>query len=142
MPSVLDVPTIETVTQRLQDDDRILFALLFGSRADGTARPDSDWDIAVYLDEDLDDRQRFDVRRRLSGDLEDLGHVDVIVLNDAPPFLGHQALKGQRLFVKDKSAWVQYFVRTIGQSLDLQYWRDFHREAQLQRLREGRFGRP
>ncbi len=136
------MPTLELLTERLKKQDEILFALLFGSRADGTARPDSDWDVAVYLDEDLDARQRFAIRRRLSVDLEEFGRVDVVVLNDAPPFLGHQALKGQRLFVRDRSAWVQYFVRTIGQSLDLQYWRDFHREAQLQRLKEGRFGRP
>jgi len=48
--------------------DRVV---LFGSRARGDARPDSDYDVAVFL-RDLDDRwQEFDQLTRLSTDILD-----------------------------------------------------------------------
>ena len=127
--------------RRLAEHPAIVFALLFGSRGRGAARPDSDWDIAVYLREELSARDRFKLRCRLAAELEDLGEVDVVVLNDAPPLLGHRALMGQRLLVRDPVALVRYFVRTIARSEDERYWRDLHWQARRQRLEEGSFGR-
>lgn len=63
----------------------VSFALLFGSRAGTTARPDSDWDVAIHLDPGLDERRRFEIRRQLSGELAGAARVDVVVLNDVPP---------------------------------------------------------
>ena len=40
---------------------RVEGIILFGSRARGEARPDSDWDLCVLIDRDL----RFDQRRQL-----------------------------------------------------------------------------
>ena len=37
----------------VSSDPLVAFATLFGSRASGRARPDSDWDVAVFLDESL-----------------------------------------------------------------------------------------
>jgi uncharacterized protein len=48
-------PTDEPVLRRLKAElerlygDRLERVLLFGSRARGDARPDSDWDVAVFL---------------------------------------------------------------------------------------------
>lgn len=132
----------QNLSQRLAESSAIVFAFLFGSRALGTARPDSDWDIAVYLRDDLSARERFKMRCRLAAELEDLGEVDVVVLNDAPPLLGHRALMGKRLLVRDPTALVRYFVRTIARSEDERYWRDLHWQARRQRIEEGSFGRP
>jgi len=38
---------------------------LFGSRARGDARPDSDWDFYVVVDKDLDYSQRWDISDRI-----------------------------------------------------------------------------
>ncbi|MEE8526543.1 MAG: nucleotidyltransferase domain-containing protein [Thermoanaerobaculia bacterium] len=130
------------MSERLEQFPEIVFAHLFGSRARGDARPDSDWDVAVYLREDLDAHQRFKLRCRLSAELEDLGRADVVVLNDAPPLLGHRALMGRRLLVRDPRTLVRYSVRTIARSEDERHWRDLHWQARRQRLQEGTFGRP
>ena len=53
------------IRQVLDDEPRVWFAFLFGSRGRGSARPGSDWDVAVYLDDSLDDRQRLNIRRAL-----------------------------------------------------------------------------
>ena len=134
--------TTRELQTRLEDVPEIVFALLFGSRARGTHRPDSDWDVAVYLRTDLTARERFKLRVRLSAELEDLGDVDVVVLNDAPPLLAHRALKGKRLFVRDGVAFVRFFVRTLGESEDQRYWRELHRRKRWGRLKEGAFARP
>ena len=130
------------LTDRLAAVPEIAFASLFGSRARGDERPDSDWDVAVYLREDLSAHDRFRLRLRLAAELEDLGRVDVGILNDAPPFLAHRAIMGERLLVRDPSALVRFSVRTVARSEDGRYWRELHRKARLRRLKEGTFGRP
>jgi len=120
----------------------ILFALLFGSRGRGTPRPDSDWDIAIYLEDSLAAKQRFDLRLRLHSELEDLGKVDLVILNEAPPLLAHRALAGERLLIRDLSRFVAFVVQTLGLAEDQRYWLKIHREALARRLREGTFGRP
>ncbi len=128
---------------RLAAAPEVLFALLFGSRAGGRPQTDSDWDVAVYLAEELTPRERFDTRLRLASDLAEVASpLELVVLNDAPALLGHRALMGQRLLVRDKTAYVRYFVRTLAASEDERYWRDLHHRERLKRLEEGRFGRP
>ena len=128
--------------EKLSRFDEILFALLFGSRAVGRPRPDSDWDIGVYVSDALTAGQRFDMRLRLLTELQDLGSVDVVILNDAPPLLAQRVLQGERIFVRDHSAYIRFFVRTAALAGDEHYWRQLHAQARKQRLEEGRFGRP
>ncbi len=136
------VTPIELIERRLTAIDEILFAYLFGSRAGGRPRPDSDWDVAVFLRDGLTRRQRFDVRVRLSADLEELGKVDVVILNDAPPLLAHRVLTGRRLLVRDKVALVRFFVKTMTLAEDRRYRGEIHLQARRRRLAGGRFGRP
>jgi len=128
--------------RRLGRRQEILFALLFGSRATGRAQPGSDWDVAVYLDDRLTSRERFALRLALLADLQDLGQVDLVVLNEAPPLLAHRALQGERLLVKQPSAFVRFFVRKLAEAEDERWWRELHARARSRRLAEGRFGRP
>ena len=75
-------------------------AYLFGSRAEATARPDSDVDIAVILATDLEPDEAFWERVRLFGRLEDLMHplqVDVVDLERVPPLLAHEILRSHVL---------------------------------------------
>lgn len=134
--------SIDALERRLAAIDDIAFAYLFGSRARGEERPDSDWDIAVYLRDGLSSEERFALRLRLYAELDDLGRVDVVILNDAPPLLAHRAIMGRRLVVRDEVALVRFSVRTVAESEDGRYWRELHRQARIERLREGTFGRP
>jgi uncharacterized protein len=141
--SVLLVSDAEAeLTRRLQAVPEVWFGLLFGSRATGTARSDSDWDVAVFLEPELSAGERFRLRAKLSGILGDLGDVDVVVLNDSPPLLAHRALQGRLLFASDRRAYVRFFVSTIAASEDERYYRGLHERARRERIEEGRFGRP
>lgn len=120
----------------LEDRPEVVFATLFGSRATGRARPDSDWDLAVFVDESLDAAARFDLRRQIAAALEPAVEVDIVVLNDAPPMLGHRALSGRVLIDRDHPRYVRYFVRTVGRALDGAHARKVHADARRRRLSE------
>jgi len=132
----------EAVRARLEPEPDILFALMFGSAAHGDQRPGSDLDVAVYADDELSARQRFDLRLSVAAALEDLGQPDVVVLNDAPPLLAHRALQGKAILMRDRRAYVRFFVRTVAASEDERHFRAIFARARQARVREGRFGRP
>jgi hypothetical protein len=99
----------------------VVAAWLYGSVARGTARPDSDVDVAVLLGREP--------ARGLAGqpfDLEDelarlLGRdVQVVVLDRAPPDLAHRVLRdGRLLFESDPAARVTFQVRSRNEYFDL-----------------------
>lgn len=138
----MNLRTREELGRRLAEAEEIEFAYLFGSRSNGTAREDSDWDIAVYFNDALTAGERFENRLALISELEESGDVDVVVLNEAPPLLGHRALMGVPLVVRNKTIFVRYFVKTLAESEDERYFRRVHIDARQKRLEEGRFGRP
>ena len=134
----------EGIRQVLDDEPTVWFAFLFGSRGRGSARPGSDWDVGVYLDDSLNHRQRLDIRRVLSAQLTgpDGPRVDLVVLNDAPPLLAHRALKGRELVNRNRYAYVRFFTRVMGEVEDERHFYRVHQRARRDRLAEGRFGRP
>lgn len=132
----------EWLREWLSEFAEIEFALLFGSRARGAARDDSDWDVAVYFRDDCSASDRFALRRKLLATVPRRAPVDLVVLNEAPPLLGHRALQGEIVVMRNRTAYVRYAVKTTSMALDAQYWRDFHRERLKARVRGGTFGRP
>lgn len=130
------------IRDELQADPLVAFALLFGSRASGRPRADSDWDIGVGFDPSTTAQQRFQRRLQLTAALEPEIRVDLVVLDDAPPILAHRALGGRRLFVRDPVAWVRFFVRTLALVEDERHYARVHEAARRRRLEEGNFGRP
>jgi predicted nucleotidyltransferase len=92
----------------------ILAAWLFGSQARGTARQDSDVDVAILLDGVPEPRYP-PVEVQLGAELtRRLGReVDVVVLNRAPPELVHRALRdGELLLERDRAARVRFEVHS------------------------------
>jgi predicted nucleotidyltransferase len=71
------------------------FAVLFGSRARGTADTGSDVDIALGFPESLTDRDRFRLRNRVDAELQAYanGFVDVSDIESLPTPVAHAALR-------------------------------------------------
>lgn len=101
---------IQTVHQRLASsaEDEVVSAFLFGSRVEGRGHRESDVDVAVLLRPELDRRQRFETRLRLTSELIAALHfndIDLVVLNDAPPLLARRiVLDGERVYCADAEA--------------------------------------
>ena len=74
---------------------RLLGAWLYGSRAQGSSRADSDIDIAVLCDSVLDQVMLFDVSGRLATRLG--AHVDLVDLRRAGGLLRVEATQRGRL---------------------------------------------
>ena len=67
---------------------------LFGSRARGMGREDSDWDFAVYANDKLSSEERFHLTLRISEKLKvPLEWVDVVDLRDVDPLLGFTVIE-------------------------------------------------
>lgn len=130
------------IKQRIEVFPQVHFATLFGSRARERHREDSDVDLGIYLDDSLSRRHRFDIKIELGNALIDLGRPDIVLLNDAPPLLGHRALLGPVLLIRDRVSYVRYFVKTLAAAGDEAPWRRLHRQRRARRLQEGTFGRP
>ncbi len=121
----------ETLQDFFAKEAKIRLALLIGSFAKGTARPDSDVDVAALFESPPDFMDVLDLRERLS---EILGReADLVVLNDCSPIIGMQALKtGIVLFSRDR-AYEEFFVRTLNEYDDLKRLRAPIEEAVLRR---------
>ncbi len=98
------------LAEALAPRDEILEAYLFGSRARGRPRADSDIDVAVCVDAG---KARalggsWGYRATLTADLMAAlrtNDVDVVVLNEAPPLLYHRVLRdGIRILSRDLAA--------------------------------------
>lgn len=112
----------EALRQVLLADDRIAYALLFGSTARGDTTPFSDVDVAVGL------------RGGVTFDLHDIGglisdleraagrDVDLVIMDKAPPGLAYRVFRDGRVLVeKDRRARVDRQVRAVLDYLDFEW---------------------
>lgn len=96
-------------------------AFLFGSRAFGGARPDSDWDLAVYLEPPEPDPT-----------LEIL--TDLVVLNPAPPVLAFEVVRANKVIYRREGFCVgSYVSRVVREYWDLEPLLRIQREAMKRR---------
>lgn len=121
----------------LSEDPRIAFGYLFGSRAKGSERPDSDVDVAVWLD--VDRARLGEVALELAGRVSSqLGlDADVVDLNRAPLLLRHTVLRqGRLLFERDHTARVGFESRTLVEAIDFEPLRKRCAAGLVRKLRE------
>ena len=74
----------------------IVFAYVFGSTARAEARPDSDVDIAVFLDDSIPAPDHTRYRAVLATELLQClsrNDVDLVVLNQSPVLLTHRVVR-------------------------------------------------
>ena len=104
----VDRQLLARLARALSPREEILEAYLFGSRARGQARRDSDIDVAVYVDESRVRDGVWGYRAELTTDLMvalGTNDVDVVVLNRASIVLYHRVLRdGVRVFSRDLRA--------------------------------------
>lgn len=120
----------------------IVALFLFGSRARGTHRSDSDYDIA-YLAPHGQDPVCFEVEilRLLA---EELG-VDEICIDlqnlreGTPLFRVRVCEEGHLLFCSDTTELARFHAGSVSASRDRQFYMRPFREAMRQRIKEGRF---
>ena len=107
-PGAADPDLVARLADALEEREEVLEAYLFGSQARGRQRPESDVDVAVYVDEARAEDGRWGYRAMLTTELMTAlatDDVDVVVLNRAPALLYHRVLRdGVRLLSRDSPA--------------------------------------
>ena len=130
--------------RHLKEDKEILLAYLFGSQADGTAGPQSDYDIALLV------RQpSLALQARLAheiGIILGTGRVDVVSLNRAPVELAYAVIvQGQLLYQRSVAERVEFEAKVLSLYADYlpilrrqrkEILEDVGKEARVQRYRE------
>lgn len=131
------------LTEFFSNRKDIAFAYLFGSMARNQARPLSDIDIAVYLENTSPDMDLFQERLELLHQLFALlgtEKVDLILLNNSPIELSYRILKSGRLVSengpKKKKAFCE---KTIREYLDLSPILKYRNRRIRQRMLEGSY---
>jgi uncharacterized protein len=136
---------VKVLTQALSGRPEILDAYLFGSQARGTARADSDVDVAVYLDPATDMNAGFGIDASIATDLmRALGRndIDVVLLNRADPVLYHRVLRdGVRLLTRDSRATAGRESYALSRYFDFLPQLEKIRRAAQGRADRGQFGR-
>ena len=112
---------MEQLQRALENDTRLAYALVFGSRASGSALAMSDLDVAVGLASGV----RLDVHEL--GDLVSTleratGRViDLVLLDEAPPAIAYRVFRDARVLLdRDHEALVERKTRAILDYLDFQ----------------------
>lgn len=120
LPQVEQDSAAITIAERVSKLEGFVAAYIFGSRARGTAGPQSDVDVAIWLARAPKTFDEYPFE--LAGELEQaLGvPVDVVVLNGAPCDLVHRVLRDGRLVAeRDRSARIRLEVRARNDYFDL-----------------------
>lgn len=111
----------EKLTHCLQDRPEILFALLYGSAAEGRAF--RDLDVGLFVDRaSVPTSADLDYAFSLADELEKVVpySVDVRVINDAPLSFRYNVSRGTALIVHDRLAFARFLERTWDAFLDFQ----------------------
>lgn len=122
---------------RILAEAGVSVAWLFGSRARGQARPDSDADVAVLTDRPLGLLDRGLLADRLA---ETLGvtDVDLVVLDEASLELrGHVVQEGTLLYSHDEPRRVAFETRTRSEWFDYRPTLEWHTRRWLRQLADG-----
>jgi uncharacterized protein len=127
----------QQILQAARDLPGISVLAVFGSRAKGTYRPNSDLDVAI-LPASLDSRARRHLQADVAVALADLapeGRVDVVLLDEADDVLRQRVMETGRILInRDNEAWKELRVRTMREYGDREWARRLFREAQRRRL--------
>lgn len=125
----------------LAECPNVRLGFLFGSRARGQARANSDYDIAVLMDDRCAGSGSFrtisDLAARLGREVSST-KLDLVLLNDAPILLRHRVLRdGTLLYQRTAADRVRFVIRTIRDYQDGTVRRAEFTRRRIDRLKAG-----
>lgn len=123
MNTVADPDTLQRLGDRLAAESDVVLAIAFGSAAGSTPRPDSDLDLAVFVDAPLDARRRQQLIR-LVADVTGRP-VDLVDLRAAGvPALRSALHEGRKLVCRDRRVYEQLLSRLLIDTEDFLPYRE------------------
>ena len=109
---------------------------IFGSFAKGTNRPNSDIDIAVLLDREIDVYTKLDILGELV-DIFKREDIDLVILNNVNEVLKFQIIKyGKIIYMESLYTKVMFESRTMSEYMDKEHFRNTQAKYSHQRFLE------
>lgn len=136
-----DAPFLPLLAQYFEKRPEIITAYLFGSRAEGVARADSDVDIAVLTEALSADSLKY--RLELMEDTRRLTklNTEIVILSEVPKLLQFQVIqKGSIIFERDSEHRAVFEMQTASRYYDYKRYFDFHARQLAERIKEGGLG--
>jgi hypothetical protein len=136
-----EVPFLPKLTAYFSARPEIQAAYIFGSYAEGVARPDSDVDLAVLLIPLPKDTLKY--RLNLMDETQKILRLntEVIVLNEAPRLLQFQVIqKGKVIFERDPDKRALFEMSVASRYYDYKRYFDYHARQLAERIKEGGLG--
>lgn len=128
----MDIESLLPQLKELFGRYEVCLAYLFGSQAEGQARPYSDVDIAVLLRPEVPQKRWTERQIELLGELMSLlrrNDVDLVLLNQATPLLAYQVVKYGKVIYEDGSlSATDFAARTLSLYADTAHLRRLKRE--------------
>ncbi|GAB7389246.1 hypothetical protein BSNK01_30840 [Bacillaceae bacterium] len=123
MNSSFDVATLHSsIFREFSEKYDISLVILFGSRAKGTARAESDIDLAVFLGDvvrpyTVEKKKVREIADRLYNDLAlrlETSNVDLLILNYSDPFVWYEVSRhGRLLFEREAGNYRTFCIRAL-----------------------------
>jgi uncharacterized protein len=133
----VEIPTpVSEIISRLHNRWGIDALWIFGSRATGSERPDSDWDLAALFRSRPDPAELFELR----GEFELIvgAPVDLVDLERASPVLARQVAKfGQLIVENNRRRRIDFIAHVPGRYEDLCIVRRAAERSLIERIRHG-----
>lgn len=128
----------------LSAEPYIQFVYLFGSRAKGNVHPLSDYDIAIYIDPEKEPSTPYGIKSHVAGLFANkipTQKVQIVILNEANPFLAFEAVdEGRLIFKKDPRTHHDFVFHTYQRYLDMKRLYQLQEEKLLERIKNGTYG--
>ncbi|MBM7557338.1 type VII toxin-antitoxin system MntA family adenylyltransferase antitoxin [Halanaerobacter jeridensis] len=108
----------------------IIAVYLFGSLARGTFSKNSDIDLSLMVNRELNKMEKFNLKLEVAVDLEELldREVDIIIFSNADLRLKHQIIKGELILGKNNKLRVREESKAVSEYLDMKYFYDKYEE--------------
>ncbi|SFR90327.1 Predicted nucleotidyltransferase [Halomicrobium zhouii] len=134
----IDEVDVEGMREYLAGEE-VVFALLFGSHARGTADASSDVDVALRFPGEMDAHERFRRRNRIDAALQEYadGFVDVSDISSLPIPVAHAALRDGVRLVGDEQTIDEYRTQVQTEYESSSAARKADDEAFIERLARG-----
>lgn len=120
----------------LKKDKKVLFAYIFGSLACQKVNPDSDIDIAVFLNKETE-IDFFNKRLELISELSQAfkKEADVLILNRASVFMKYVVLKeGRLIFSRDENSRIDFELKALNDYFDFKPYLEEYNKRTLNKL--------
>ncbi len=109
---------------------------IFGSYAKGENRADSDLDIAMYFDSEVDGFVKLDILDELVG-IFNREDIDLVILNNVDGVLKFQVIKyGKVVYMEDLVTKVTFESRVMSEYMDMEYFREVRNKYSHKRFLE------